>query len=101
MDALRSPRGGTLAGAMIAFAVILFPVGLLLFMLLMERVEQPLRTVALERDVEQFLDQANPAEMDAFVREGSEPAIARFRDRRGLSRLLPGERRRRKGRPSS
>jgi hypothetical protein len=37
---------------MIAFAVILFPVGLLLFMLLMERVEQPLRAVAVEQDVE-------------------------------------------------
>jgi hypothetical protein len=82
---------------MIAFAVILFPVGLLLFMLLMERVEHPLRNVTLERDVEQFLDQANPAELDTFVRDGSEPAINQFRARRGLSRLLPGERRRRKG----
>ncbi|MCW2604299.1 MAG: uncharacterized protein JWN61_2434 [Pseudonocardiales bacterium] len=82
---------------MIAFAVILFPLGLLLFMLLMERVEQPLRTVATERDVEQFLNQASPAEMDSFVRNGPEPAITQFRARRGLSRLLPGERRRRKG----
>lgn len=86
---------------MIAFAVVLFPLGLLLFMLLMERVEQPLRNVAIERDVEQFLDQANPAELDAFVRDGSEPAINQFRARRGLSRLLPGERRRRKGSQSS
>lgn len=85
---------------MIAFAVVLFPVGLLLFMLVMERVEQPLRSVAIERDVEQFLDHANPEELDAFVREGSEPAINRFRARRGLARLLPLERRRRKGRPS-
>jgi hypothetical protein len=85
---------------MIAFAVVLFPVGLLLFMLVMERVEQPLRSVAIERDVEQFLDHANPEELDAFVREGSEPAINRFRARRGLARLLPSERRRRKGRPS-
>lgn len=86
---------------MLAFAVILFPIGLLLFMLLMERVERPLRTVAIERDVEQFLDQANPAELDTFVREGSEPALTRFRARRGLARLLPGDRRRRKGGGSS
>lgn len=86
---------------MIAFTVLLFPLGLLLFMLVMERVEQPLRAVAIERDVEQFLDEASPAELDAFVREGSGPAITRFQQRRGLSRLLPGERRRRKGRQSS
>ena len=86
---------------MIAFAVVLFPLGLLLFMLLMERVEQPLRNVAIERDVEQFLDQASPSELNAFVRVGSEPAISQFRARRGLSRLLPGERRRRKGSQSS
>lgn len=86
---------------MIAFVVVLFPLGLLLFMLLMERVEQPLRTVATDRVVEQFLDQANPAELEVFVRDGSEPAINQFRARRGLSRLLPGERRRRKGSQSS
>lgn len=86
---------------MIAFVVVLFPLGLLLFMLLMERVEQPLRTVATDRAVEQFLDQANPAELEVFVREGSEPAIDQFRARRGLSRLVPGKRLRRKGHQTS
>ena len=81
---------------MVAFAVLLFPVGLLLFMLLMERVERPLRSLATEREVEQFLDHANPAELDTFVRKGSAPALTEFRTRRGPSRLLPSKRRRRK-----
>jgi hypothetical protein len=87
---------------MIAFAVLLFPLALLLFMLGMERVERPLRTVALEREVDSFLDNANQAEMATFVREGTEPALDRFRARRGLARLLPrgGRRARKTGRPS-
>jgi hypothetical protein len=43
---------------MIAFLVLLFPVALLLFMLGMERVESPLRGVAADRDVDEFLGKA-------------------------------------------
>ena len=83
---------------MIAFAVLLFPIALLLFMLGMERVERPLRNLSLERDMDQFLDNASPSELATFVREGAEPAITRFKARRGLARLLPGgARRARKG----
>jgi hypothetical protein len=71
-----------------------FPFVLLGFMLFMGRVEEPLNQVALERDMEEFLDTANPEEMDTFVREGTEPALKRFRLRLGF-------RRRRDGRASS
>lgn len=72
---------------MIGFLVVLFPFLLLGFMLLMGRVEEPLSRVALERDIEQFLEDANPEELDTFVREGTESALWRFRQRLGLGRL--------------
>ena len=72
---------------MIGFLALLFPLLLLGFMLLMERVEEPLSQVAEERDIEQFLDDANPEELDTFVREGTESALSRFRQRLGLRRL--------------
>jgi hypothetical protein len=71
---------------MIGFLVLLFPVLLLIFMLVMERIEEPLTRVALERDVEDFLDHANPEELNAFVEEGTDTAMSRFRSR---LRLLP------------
>ncbi|MEO7261412.1 MAG: hypothetical protein ABI047_09185 [Jatrophihabitantaceae bacterium] len=75
---------------MIGFLVLLFPVLLLIFMLVMERIEEPLTRVALERDVEDFLEHANPEELNTFVREGADTAVSRFR-----SRLrLPGSGRR-------
>jgi len=37
---------------MVAFLVLLFPIALMLFMLGMERVEAPLRSVAADRDVD-------------------------------------------------
>jgi hypothetical protein len=72
---------------MIGFLMLLFPFVLLGFMLLMGRVEQPLTQVADERDIEQFLEDASPAELDTFVREGTESALSRFRQRLGLGRL--------------
>lgn len=75
---------------MIGFLVIFFPLLLLGFMLLMERVESPLRRVAVETQVEEFLETARPEEVDAFVREGFTPALERWRDRRQrLARMLP------------
>ena len=71
---------------MIGFLVLLFPVLLMAFMLIMERIEEPLTRAAAERDVEEFLDHANPEELDAFVREGTESAISRFRSRLRLGR---------------
>ena len=69
---------------MIGLLVVLFPFVLLGFMLFMGRVEEPLSQVAVERDMEEFLDTANSAELDTFVREGTESAISRFRQRLGF-----------------
>jgi hypothetical protein len=66
---------------MAVFIVIAFPILLMIFMLVMERIEEPLTRVALERDVEDFLDHANPDELDTFVREGTDSAMDRFRAR--------------------
>lgn len=78
---------------MIALLVLGFPFVLLGFMLFMQRVEEPLSRVAVERKVERFLDEADAEEMDTFVREGTDSALHRFAERR-LKRLRPGLRRR-------
>lgn len=74
---------------MAGLLVVFFPFVLLLFMIVMERVESPLRTVAVETRVEEFLDDARPDEMDTFVREGFPAALNQYGSRRRLSRLLP------------
>ncbi len=71
---------------MIGFALVLFPFVVLGFVLLMERVEEPLNLLPNEREIEQFLDTANKSELDTFVREGSESALRRFRVRLGIGR---------------
>jgi hypothetical protein len=71
---------------MVGFLVLLFPFVLLGFVLFMERVEEPLSQVAVEREIEHFLDDANPEELDAFVREGTDSALKRFRQRLGIRR---------------
>ena len=71
---------------MIGFTLLLFPFVLLGFMLFMGRVEEPLSQVAVEREMEEFLDTANSAELDTFVREGTDSALSRFRQRLGLRR---------------
>jgi hypothetical protein len=78
---------------MIGLLVLFFPFVLLGFMLFMGRVEEPLTQVAVEREMEQFFDDANSEELDAFVREGADSALSRFR-------LRLGWRKRRRG-PSS
>jgi len=77
---------------MAGLLVLLFPPLLLGFMLIMARVEEPLNKVAVERQIEEFLDEANPDELDTFVREGTESALTRFRVRLSLRRLIPGRR---------
>jgi hypothetical protein len=74
---------------MTGLLVVFFPFVLLAFMIVMERVETPLRTVAVEDRVEEFLDDARPDEMDTFVREGFPAALNQYGRRRRLSRLLP------------
>ena len=71
---------------MIGFALVVFPFVVLGFVLLMERVEEPLNLLPNEREIEQFLDTASRSELDTFVREGSESALRRFRSRLGIGR---------------
>jgi hypothetical protein len=71
---------------MIGFTLLLFPFVLLGFVLFMGRVEEPLSKIAVEREIEQFLDDANSDELDTFVREGTDSALSRFRIRLGLTR---------------
>jgi hypothetical protein len=75
-----------MASNMAGFLVLLFPVVLLGFVLFMERVEEPLSQVAVEREIERFLDDANSDELDTFVREGTDSALSRFRQRLGWRR---------------
>jgi hypothetical protein len=82
---------------MAGLLVVFFPFILLGFMIMMERVENPLRTVAVEDRVEEFLEDARPEEMDTFVREGFPAAMDQYGRRRKLARLLP-RRATRKGR---
>jgi hypothetical protein len=83
---------------MLGLLVLLFPLLLLGFMLFMQRVEEPLNKVATEREIEQFLEDANPAELDSFVREGTDSALRRFRNRLRRRLHRPSARQRRPGR---
>ena len=69
---------------------LLLPLGLLALMLGMERVERPLRVDSVTDQLEQFLDQARPEEVETYVSQGYAPALERYWRRRRLSRLLPG-----------
>lgn len=74
-------------GVMIVFLVLLIPVLLMVFALLMERVEDRLRNSAVNEDeIEEFLDTARPDEVDTFIREGWTRALLRFRLRRRPAR---------------
>ena len=78
---------------MTVFLVLLFPLLLMVFALLMGRVEERLQPATVTEDeVEEFLDQARPEEVNTLIREGWTGALARFRLRR-----RPRERKARKG----
>ncbi|HEV2889069.1 MAG TPA: hypothetical protein VGX28_01700 [Frankiaceae bacterium] len=68
---------------MFIYLALLFPVLILVVLLAMERVEQPLRVDELGLDLESFLDQARPEEVETFVSEGFGPALDRYWKRRG------------------
>lgn len=72
-------------GAIMAvFLVLLIPLLLMVFALLMERLEHRLRMSTMSgHDVEEFLDKAKPDEVNAFIKEGWTGALASFRRRRG------------------
>ena len=77
---------------MTAFLVLLFPLLLMVFALLMSRVEDRLQpAMVTEDEVGEFLSQAGPDEVNTFIREGWAGGLARFRLRR---RPRPGRPRR-------
>jgi hypothetical protein len=68
-----------------------FPAVLLGLLLLMERVESPLRDEAIGDQLVDFLDTARPDEVETFVSQGLATALDRYWRRRSLrSRLLTG-----------
>jgi len=77
-------------GVTLLAVALLLPVLLLFLMLLMERVERPLRVDSVGEQLESFLDSARPEEVETYVSEGFAPALERYWRRRRLSRLLPG-----------
>lgn len=68
---------------MFIYLALLFPVLILALLIVMERVEQPLRVDQLGLDLETFLDSARPEEVETFVSEGFGPALDRYWKRRG------------------
>lgn len=66
---------------MVALAVV-FPFLLMLLMLLMERVEGPLRVDEVGSQLENFLDTAHAEEVETYVTEGFGPALDRYWRRR-------------------
>jgi hypothetical protein len=79
----------------VALIVILFPPLLIAFLLVMERVEEPLRRPPTPREVEDFLITATPDEVDTLANSGIRRAMWRWRARRRRrGRAVPPARRR-------
>jgi hypothetical protein len=66
----------------VALSVILFPPLLIAFLLVMERVEEPLRRPASPLEVSDFLNTATPDEVDTLAASGIRRALLRWRRRR-------------------
>ena len=67
---------------MVSLSVILFPPLLIAFLLVMERVEEPLRRPESSREVNEFLTTATTAEVDTMTSSGIRRALFRWRRRR-------------------
>ncbi len=67
---------------MVALIVILFPPLVIAFLLVMERVEEPLRRPTSQRQVEEFLATATRGDVDALANSGIRRAMDRWRGRR-------------------
>jgi hypothetical protein len=70
----------------VALVVMLFPPLLIAFLLVMERVEEPLRRPPSSREVEDFLDSASDGEVETLNQSGIRRAIKRWRHRRQRGR---------------
>ena len=77
---------------MVALIVILFPPLLIAFLLVMERVEEPLRRPTSQREVEEFLGTATAGEVDALAQSGIRRAMSRWRRRRRRTPVSTGQR---------
>ncbi|SSC24284.1 Hypothetical protein KLENKIAIHU_2896, partial [Klenkia terrae] len=66
----------------VALVVILFPPMVIAFLLIMERVEEPLRRPTSQRQVEEFLASATPGDVDELAHSGIRRAMDRWRRRR-------------------
>jgi hypothetical protein len=86
---MTGPVRGDAGAVTLLLLTLALPLGLLLLMLAMERVERPLRFDSMGDELEAFLDSARPDEVETFVSEGFAPALERYWRRRRLSRLLP------------
>ncbi|MGY1746126.1 hypothetical protein [Blastococcus sp. SYSU D00695] len=73
---------------MVALVVILFPPLLIAFLLVMERVEEPLRRPAGRREVADFVDTASVGELETLTNSGVRRAMGRWRRRR-VKRATP------------
>lgn len=69
---------------------LLVPLLLLGLLLSMERVERPLRDDSISDQLDVFLEQARPEEVESLIRDGFAAALERYWRRRRLVRLLPG-----------
>ena len=67
---------------MVSLSVILFPPLLIAFLLVMERVEEPLRRPPSSREVEEFLGTASRGEVETLTQSGIRRALGRWRHRR-------------------
>ena len=71
-----------LANAVLPFVILVFPLFLLAALLLMEWVERPLRVDEVSQQLETFLSDARPEELETFVSEGYGPALEGYWRRR-------------------
>jgi hypothetical protein len=62
--------------------VLAVPLALLALMLVMDRVEQPLRRDALGEQLAEFLESARPDEVETYVQRGFAPALDHYWSRR-------------------
>ena len=77
---------------MLYAATLVFPLVLLVLLLWMDRVERPLRAIALADRLPKALDGAPADEVEALVSETFEFAVRRYWRRHRMARLLPRRR---------
>jgi predicted membrane chloride channel (bestrophin family) len=72
----------------VALVVMLFPPLLIAFLLVMERVEEPLRRSPSSREVQEFLGTASVGEVETLNKSGIRRALGRWRQRRRRGRSV-------------